>query len=31
MTRNFRLLLLGGLLGLSMTATSKELTSLLAP
>ncbi|EAO9707133.1 DUF2931 family protein [Salmonella enterica subsp. enterica serovar London] len=31
MTRNFRLLLLGGLLGLSVTATSKELTSLLAP
>ncbi|EAA9551758.1 DUF2931 family protein [Salmonella enterica subsp. enterica] len=31
MTRNFRLLLLGVLLGLSVTATSKELTSLLAP
>ncbi|MGQ2203754.1 DUF2931 family protein [Salmonella enterica] len=31
MTPNFRLLLLGGLLGLSVTATSKELTSLLAP
>ncbi|EAN4947374.1 DUF2931 family protein [Salmonella enterica] len=31
MTRNFRLLLLGGLLGLSVAATSKELTSLLAP
>ncbi|EBJ3883561.1 DUF2931 family protein [Salmonella enterica subsp. enterica serovar London] len=30
MTPNFRLLLLGGLLGLSVTATSKELTSLLA-
>ncbi|EOX8525623.1 DUF2931 family protein [Salmonella bongori] len=31
MMPNFRLLLLGGLLGLSVTATSKELTSLLAP
>ncbi|EAA7091603.1 DUF2931 family protein [Salmonella enterica] len=31
MTPNFRLLLLGVLLGLSVTATSKELTSLLAP
>ncbi|HGG4295298.1 TPA: DUF2931 family protein [Salmonella enterica subsp. enterica serovar Cotham] len=31
MTRNIRLLLLGVLLGLSVTATSKELTSLLAP
>ncbi|EDS6427693.1 DUF2931 family protein [Salmonella enterica subsp. enterica] len=31
MTPNFRLLLLGGLLGLSVTVVSKELTSLLAP
>ncbi|EEA6532292.1 DUF2931 family protein, partial [Salmonella enterica subsp. enterica] len=31
MMPNFRLLLLGGLLGLSVTVISKELTSLLAP